>query len=64
MDKEVLLDFKEARSHKKVAYVVSACANGKNKSPFWGKSKDKNIHEKSAGYGKVRHILTISLLYI
>ena len=30
MDKEVLLNFKQARSHKKVAYVVSACANGKN----------------------------------
>ena len=48
MDKEVLLDFKQARSHKKVAYGLSPCANGKNKSLFWGKSKDKNIHEKSA----------------
>ena len=64
MDKEVLLDFKQARSHKKVAYGLSPCANGKNKSLFWGKSKDKNIHEKSSVYGKVRHILIISLLYI
>ena len=64
MDKEILLDFKQARSHKKVAYGVSSCANGKDKSPSWGKSENKNIHEKSAGYGKVRHILIISLLYI
>ncbi len=64
MNKEVLLDFNKARSHKKIAYGISPCANGKNKSPFWGKSKDKSIHEKSAGYGKVWHILIISLSYI
>ena len=41
MDKEVLLDFKQARSHKKVAYGLSPCANGKNKSLSGGNLKIK-----------------------
>ena len=39
MDEEVLLDFKKAKTQKKIANRVSSCASKKTESPSRGNSK-------------------------
>lgn len=64
MKQEVLLNSTRARSHKKFAYEVSPCANGKNESPIGGKYKSKLIYEKPTGLKKVSHFWLSILTYI
>ena len=64
MDEEVLLDFKRARSRKKVAYKQPGGANGKNESPSRGKLRDGKLQITSSREHDVSHFLFIFIFII
>ena len=59
MHKEVLLDFVEAKTHKKTAYRESLCASGKKETPLRGKYNDELILKKNTKIKKLSHFLFI-----
>ena len=59
MHKEVLLDFVEAKTHKKTAYRESLCASGKKETPLRGKYNDELILKKNTQIKKLSHFLFI-----
>ena len=63
MKEEVLLDFKEARSHKKCTYEELGDANGKNESPQRGNLIGEKLSKILPKQHKVSHILFKYIFY-
>jgi hypothetical protein len=60
MDEEVLLDFKEAKTQKKIANRVSSCASKKTESPSRGNSKHgKNLQKLDVSHNVREHLFYI-----